>query len=300
MISSRQKMRSAVVAAVFAALVSGCATAADEAGHDLPAKDSAQWVMPLDEYQFPSASQVENYAENLLVSECMQEAGFRWPIAPVPLDDADYATSGPMLTLEAAQTRGYHAPLSADRAARIEELTKMNTLAQSQPGFDAVLTPCLEKVRAEHPLSAIMSENFLLGGMTQAAEDAASSPAVISAADAWRECLDDAGYGGAPNSPLDGMPTNEMRAQLGIPTYAPGVDGPAEPALVDAEVALATADVDCRESSGWAQAQYDAQWDRQVEFIRANADRLSRDRDAWLKHRQELLTLIAAHAPAQG
>ncbi|WP_166880175.1 hypothetical protein [Salinibacterium sp. ZJ450] len=291
----------AAVAALCTAFLSGCAGGPAIADLNLPAKDRASWVMPLDDYYFPSSSQIESYAENLLVSECMREAGFQWPIMPESLEDADYEGMMSILTLEVAQTWGYHEAPSAERAARIENFTKMNTLAQSQPGFDTVITPCVHGVRAEHSVLGGVSKsvNFIAPSYWQTAEDAATTDTVKAAADAWRDCLDKAGYGGAPDSPLDGMPTEEMRVQLGIPGYAPGVDGPPEPPLTEMEIALATADVQCRESSGWTQAQYDAQWDRQVEFIRDNADRLSSDRETWLKDRQVLLELIAKHAPAQ-
>ncbi|WP_166878038.1 hypothetical protein [Salinibacterium sp. ZJ450] len=295
-------VRGAAVAALCTALLSGCASGPAIADLNLPAKDRANWVMPLDEYLFPSTDTIYSYALNLLVSECMQEAGFQWPIMPESLDDTDYKSPMSMRTLEAAQTWGYHTVPSAERTARIENFTRMNTLAQSQPGFDTVFTPCLEDVQAEHPVfgGATRSSQPASSSYWQTVEDAATTGPVKAAADAWRDCLDEAGYGGAPDSPLDGMPTDEMRAQLGIPGYAPGVDGPPEPPLTQVEIALATADVRCRESSGWAQAQYDAQWDRQVEFIQANADRLSSDREKWLKDRQVLLELIATYAPAQG
>ncbi|MHB1328738.1 MAG: hypothetical protein ACYC2K_11110, partial [Gemmatimonadales bacterium] len=160
---STQTTLVAAVTVAAGTLLAGCASGPALAELDLPERDKASWVMPLDEYFFPSAIEISSYAQNLLQSECMQEAGFEWPIMPVPLEDSDYEGVMTMLTLDAAQAQGYHEAPSADRTAGIENFTKMNALAQSQPGFDTVFTPCLEELRAEHPIlgRAMKSHNFV-------------------------------------------------------------------------------------------------------------------------------------------
>ena len=270
---------------------------------DLPSKDRSNWVLPLDEYGFASTIPIMDYAENLLVSECLQEAGFRWPIAPVPLEDSDYVTNTTTalgirrFDSDIARTWGYHDPDADARIPRIANMLRMNGIARSQPGFDAMFTACLTEVRKEHPLTVLEYSNFVAGGANQAYTAADHDPAVRAAAEEWRECLADGDYGGAPSNPNE-MPTTEMRASARIPEPSNG-DGAPQPPITKAEIELATADALCRESSGWAQARYDAEWDGQASFVAANDDRLADDREAWLSHRVELLEVVATHAPLQ-
>lgn len=290
--------------------LAACAsTAAGEV--ELPAQDRARWVMPLDQFQSASAGPLSNYAENLLVADCLGEEGISWPIPWQPTDDASYleppanASGFPALTASLASEYGYRARFNpgAWSGQSPEALTELNSIASSTPGFEPLSRACLDEARERVPHLAVNeSSNRLTGWMYEAYQTAYTAPRVVEASARWQQCLNDAGYASVPAAPADAdawMPSESLLEEVAIPNRYGEGDGAPESELTQQEIDLAVADATCRESSGWSEAIYQAAWDAQADLVTKHADELVRIRDEWDDAREIVLAVVAAHAPEQ-
>ncbi len=304
-----------VAAAALALLLSGC-TAAESPAPKAPAEDLTHWTMPLDEFQSASTDALHDYATMLLGAECLAKNGVEYDVPWQPTDDESYLpaptnfSSFPILTLDIAREQGYRAPRSTGSLGTFNEQLEAREpfllLRQTTPGFDTLWDSCLDDANAQLPgeKGEVDYENTTGAWVNQSWETTQRDPSVREADSRWRECMIAVGYRALPDGPLRGddewMPTQALRAELGIPDrYQPG-DGGAENPLTQEEIDLAVDDATCRESSGWTEAMYEAMWNAQEAIVQKNADELVRQRDAWTAERAELLEIIAAHAPEQG
>ena len=296
-----------VVAGVAVSLV-GCAGQA-AAEIDLPAQDRARWVMPLDEFQSATMLDLPNYAENLLVADCLSQDGIEWPIPWQPTDEASYLeppanlSTFPALTVDLALESGYRADFTPGWSGNSpESFDALNAIATSTPGFEPLQRSCLDEARKQVPTIELSeATNRVWALMYEAQVVADRAPAVVEADAAWQKCMKDAGYIAVPASPLsddEWMPTEALLAELGIPNRWQEGDGAPENALIPQEIDLAVDDATCRESSGWSEEMYQAIWDAQADVVSAHADELVRIRDGWQVDRESILAIIAAHAPA--
>lgn len=236
---------------------------------ELPEQDRADWVMPLDQFIGPSTTRL-TYAQELLIAPCLRAAGFE--DVAVPWRDVDAATnaleSQPVraFDLADAEARGYHVAATDDPGATAWRA--YSTRVYADPVFDDRMR-CGDEVLAANPE---LARDDLTSSVAIRLSDAAFAEArrddsVLDTADEWRACLVDADVfdsgpfeTGAlestlPESPA-GMPTLAMAAEFGS-------DDPSTPITGD-EIALATADAACRESSGYLEALYQAEWKRQL------------------------------------
>ena len=303
--------RGMLVAATIAALIltaTACsATPQPQASLDLPAKDQAAWVMPLDQFHVAGLEQVVTAAEDVLIAECLAKSGVEWPATHDDIEgqlmwksSSQTWSNIPLMTKESAQKWGYGFEPAGGAAAQAKKQArakKLNAIADATPGFEALFRPCLTAARKQlPPLSD--SLNQLVAYVWDARDAAANEKDVRDAAARWRACLQKAGYSGLPNSPVDAMPTDALRAQVGIPAFGKQDGGPIA-AATPQEITLALADVACRDSSGWAKAQYAAEWDQEVKILNKNADRIVRDHDADLATLKKDLAVLAAHPDEQ-
>ena len=280
-------------------------SSASAAEVELPSQDRARWVMPLDQFQAASTDALLSYAENLLVAECLGEEGIDWPIPWQPTDDESYLqpeanmSNFPALTVALATESGYHVNFNHGwRGASYEPIQELNAIALSTPGFEPVFGACLDEAREQVPTLAVSeSTNQLLGWRYEASQSADDLPAVVEAGARWQQCLKDAGYVAVPASPYEKeepdsyMPSDEMMAEVGIPSY--------QSELTQQEIDLAVADASCRESSGWFEAEYQAVWDAEAKLVSEHADELVQIREEWEAAREIVLDVVATHAPEQ-
>jgi len=306
----RRRMITALAVATLVAPIAGCATPpanATKPAHatgttpDLPEKDIAHWVMPMDEYAVPAADHLSNYALNRQMETCMTREGFTWPIPIEPTDDASYLaypknpSSFPALTVKIAKQFGYRANyipgvwLPDGR----QSFTKLNRIAQSSPGFEPVFQACLDASRKIFDDTKVVDiYNTQAMWHNEATKNVFDDPAARKSGVAWKQCLADAGYHvdiSAPSTENGAMPTQKLGEEIGLytprPTMPPRVDGGTygdteadpdaeRPAPTSAEIDLAVADATCRESSGWTRAIYDALWNADLQIIRKHGDQL--------------------------
>jgi len=280
----------AVVAAtgvlVLTALT-GCSTSAAPILQDVPEKNPAQWVMPMDQY-VPADTVASDYAENLLVQPCMEAAGYAWS---VPYRDIT-ADSGPswnavqrkLFNVDLAKEVGYHAARSSDSS-----LAAWVDFSQQEvsPAMDVVLTDCIYAAREELP--RLQSDADIAVSLGNAAYDAAMQEgSVKDAASKWAACMQPAGVSDLPASPSE-MPSSSLRAQFDL-------DDPKSMASPE-EIALATRDADCQESSGWLDSAYDEEWDKQLSMLEDNADTLERVKATIEANRVSVYEVISSNAP---
>lgn len=281
------------VVAVLALGVVGCA--ADSQGQELklPPKNLEAWVMPLDEFVFTS-SPLRDYAEALLEQECYAEKGVEWDVPWQPMDRGfgpAFSNSGQRLfNVELAQQYGYHkAPNDwENKEAWTEFVESRPAIAESTPGFDAIFRECGDFSRGRLPLPSDEDRNYAADATSQSLQDALLEPKLEDHASAWADCMLEAGYRDLPANP-ELMPPDEFAGQWAI-------DDPFSVAGQD-EISMATADAQCSKSTGWDQALYDMQWDKQEQFVLGNADRLVRIREAIKSEREMLETAVAENAP---
>jgi len=307
-----KRTRTAAVLAVtiLAAPLAACSTpSAVSAGHsasasDLPDKDIASWVMPLDPFSTATLANLSNYAENRRMETCLSNEGFSWPIPVEPTDEASYLafpknkSNFPVLTVEIAKRYGYTAVYTPGPTRELQAHVKLNRIAESTPGLDTTLQACTEESRKTFDVSKAFDVSAVAGmWMYEEAKKIPQDPAVKKASTAWKKCVVAAGYDVSISAPAgdeaEWMPTEKLGVELGFYSPPPSMrpqptDGPmhtygdteVDPDTIGplkptpAEIELAVADATCRDSSGWTKAYYEAQWDAEVRVVQKHADQL--------------------------
>ncbi len=233
--------------------------------------------MPVDAY-LPTSLDIVAYAENVLVSECLSAAGYSWDVpdydVDAPLPVTENSAHRALFTEEIAARWGYlAAPTTQVNAAAQAELAA----SELPTGSAELFTPCLDAVRADElPLASGQASSFAASLGSAADQAALLDSTVLSAGTDWRACMAPLGISDLPDSPAD-MPTATLKQAFGRGSTGVDVDlGELVPSVYEVEVA--TADAACRESSGWTQARYEAEWSRQVTAVQENADALERIR----------------------
>jgi hypothetical protein len=157
---------------------------------------------------------------------------------------------------------------------------------------------CLDEARKELPTEAMRIDNALSGLGVRSGIDATRDPAVVAAAERWVACMQPLGFTDLPSSPYGedgGMPTVSMAASFG--EIYDGKTNEQTPEQEAEEIRLATFDAECRESSGYAQALYDAEWERQTTVVAENEDALAtflEEKAAYEKQAREILDRAGA------
>lgn len=281
--------------ALLAALAGCSSNAGDAAEANLPEKNMTTWVMPLDQY-IPADTHAADYAENLLVSPCMTKAGFSWN---VPWQDMKASSTTSLNTVGRsvfseglARQWGYHLAPSADSSlAAWKQFTQAHV--DLSTAEESALTSCLKSARKDLP--RLPGSAQIASGLGETAFQAAlEEKTVKTAAAKWRSCMLPQGVSDLPDTPSK-MPSNSVALEFGLN----GDVSAAAPAVSDAERKLAIADAQCRDSSGYRTAVYDAEWSQQVKLLKDNADELGRVKAAIKKNKSAVDAVIASHASAQ-
>lgn len=260
--------------------------------------NQSMWTMPLDEFKVFNPS-LSNYAEQLLISKCLEGRGYDWP---VPWQDADFpqpetvnSVAVKIFNVDVARRYGYHdapAPNPADALAWTE-FTAWTNAYDPDDGFRSRFDACGADARSEKTEAGAEGLNYIASLEIQARDEISTDDAVRDAARAWRTCLSDIVTFELPKDPWSEMPTAEMAQEFGV--YG---SNPTEVASSE-EIAVAEADARCRDSSGYADARYRAEWSAQETLVANNRDKLDRIRNDAVAHVDELKTTIAENAPSR-
>jgi hypothetical protein len=116
---------------------------------------------------------------------------------------------------------------------------------------------------------------------------------VKDTAAAWRECMAPKGVEDLPADPSL-MPSDSLSQRFGLSNTP---DAGQEVTVTATEKDLAVFDAQCRESSGYEEARYTAEWGRQVTLLEQNGPALNEVRDKIQKTDTAISEVIAEHAP---
>jgi hypothetical protein len=260
-------------------------------------KNQAQWSMPLDEFRVFSP-ELSNYAEQLLISPCLVNKGYEWPVPwrntnfPLP---PDFNHVGYRLFNEGTASRwGYHfAPGANDAELKAWALfvSFSNSYAPDR-NFDGAFQSCADAARDEATVEAADGYNYISDLATQARDVATQSESVVGLLPRWQECLQGRVSFSVPADPWAEMPPAGVASRFGLDgsnkTLTPSQE----------EIDAAVADAECRASTGLSTALYDAEWDQQAKLVTENRDQLERFRSGATELNEKLLTVVAEHAPA--
>lgn len=281
-----------VLAACVVVSTAGCSEVVIDGGAAV--KNRAVWKMPLDEFYVYSPD-LDNYAEQLLIANCLVGQGYEWP---VPWQDVDFRPSEDfntvgfrLFTVELAKKWGYQlAPPENEDSARL--WVDFTTTADSyfpDAKLDEALLGCREDVREQDKSSFgnFDGQNYLAELAMQAEQVVLQDEDVAKATAAWRECLAPRVDFTLPQDPRTGMPPAAAEREWG------SEEGTASPK----EIADAVADAKCRESSGLSAMAYERSWEEQEKLVTENRDKLDRIRADAVERKAKLLTIVAENAP---
>ncbi|MCO7274760.1 MULTISPECIES: hypothetical protein [Cellulosimicrobium] len=247
--------------------------------------------MPLDAYRVDNA--LGDAAEGVLVEACMRDEGFDYqrPQVDVSVRSESMSLGGRRLfNVETAARWGYSG--APDPNAAIIRAASEESMSWS-PEQDEQFWACVDEAREELPTEGMRINNALAGLGASAWNGAALDPAVVAAAEKWVTCMQPLGVTDLPSSPNGedgGTPTETMSASFG--EIADGMENERTPEQKAEEIRLATFDAECQESSGYAQALYDAEWERQTTVVAENEDALAtllEEKNAFEKQSREIL-----------
>ena len=262
-------------------------------------RNQALWTMPLDEF-YVYSPELDNYAEQLQIAECVRAQGREWP---VPWQNTDFPQAenvNParlrLFTVDIAREWGYRlAPPADPESARLwEEFAATADALFPDAELDEIVLECTDEVRTvDVKFTATFDGiNYLSGLALQAEEIVLQDPAVIDATDRWRDCLEPL-VSFSLRSVRD--PWTEMPPNSAATAWGAAPDGTGTPSAE--ELAAAVADAECRDSSGLSDARYDKSWDEQQNLVHQNRDKLDRIREAAAERKAKLLTIVAENAP---
>jgi hypothetical protein len=289
-------------AAVASAALAGCATGdTQHADLDLPAKNQSEWRLPLDQY-LPPLIDVEYDAQQVFVHKCMAEAGHGWVVrldpAGTTTGESWNAAGRKLFSVELAETNGYGNSGQIARSpeaeqARLDGENSRRVVAEQAP---EVAESCFDQsttVLDDEPSWQVYDLAMEIAG--GASGDAQESPEVKEAASRWRECMADAGLPDLPAVPEE-MPPASVDDGGGSAIDAPYSVGD-EFDVSTEERRVAVADATCQDSSGYASALYDAEWEAQAEAMESHADDLVRYGEQLEEQRARAESYLAENAP---
>ncbi|WP_165310881.1 hypothetical protein [Microbacterium protaetiae] len=227
-------------------------------------KDIARWALPFDGYSPTNAQTMALlYARSLVASRCMQRDNVPWVVPPMnpeysqgeSYNDYGFRLSSPAL----AKKWGFHQAPARNTFAS-NGLTYPGRPTDPQEG--AVYDRCFADAENAVPADA----RAALHPPRIPSQDTTAD--VRAAAVRWHTCMLPAGVSDLPDDPLD-FPTSSLIAEFGL-------DGDAAPGAPEtismAERRLALKDAQCRESSGYLDALYGAEWAAEEAYIADHGD----------------------------
>ena len=294
--SHRFSVAQAASLVAMALLLAGCSTQGNATSGTTRTPTAAiknidTWALPLDQYTLTTIEFGEsNYAENLLMKPCMQNAGYSWDLPGFDYSATDGASFNEfgrrVFTQQLVSTWGYHlAPQQTIGGQAMAEFnaSQQNYDSQENKRFDS----CLSDARKKLPAQIDTAGSYSIMAYKQAMTD----KVVVAAAARWKSCMLPLGIADLPDSPTD-FPSPSLFKKFGLD----GADGAPATQPGQNEITIATKDFNCQQSSGYRQASYDAEWRYQEDTISKNADALARAQATNAKNMAAVHAVIAQYA----
>jgi hypothetical protein len=262
------RTRIAVTGAVLLALSGGGYLLLSEESESTAAEQAAtiDLTLPLDPYRLGHEEQTDYLrARDVLIRECMADAGFDWyvPAEPSPTIDPKRRRYG-VIDPQLAERFGYHLPPEAgtERTLRLRDETLRNPRAADayfgpEGAEGEGCTTSADRQLARGAGGADFGLSTDLG--FRALEMLKDHPGVVAAQRDWQECMRSYGYSyGSPYASAGDRAWN--------------VD---DPEISEAERAVAIADVDCKYEVNLLDVWLQAETEIQHRLIDENAAELA-------------------------
>ena len=277
-----------IIAIGISASLVGCASQPEKLQVDLPAKNVAAGIMPLDEYQYPAGEDIKAaYARALLMQPCLNEKGFVQKVPFVDIGTLNKSERNPFDEKRAGEF-GYHSNGVVNNRNSAWASYAYRTL---KPGEQAALDGCNSKLSTSLPNAPVQTSNFASGLAAAAFDSSLRKSAVVAAESKWRSCMANAGVPDLPRGPME-MPSKSVASKFGLDKP----ESAAARVVSNEEKKLALRDAQCRQSSGFTKAQYDAEWSAQVEALKKNADALVAAKKEFADFDRRVTTIITQNA----
>lgn len=258
-------------------------------------RDRVSQKLPLDEFERNHPDPTEG-AGALLYQQCVHRAGYEFPFVREEWFAGPGETFSRMdrrlFNVDLAGKYGYRSSKSSNVSDEIEQRIRDAYERTQQIELPATLVDHCNQESNDKLGNDDSELNMLVQGLRAEGITASeSAPAVRAAETRWRKCMTPVGIGDLPAHPWE-MPSPSLRTE-----QQPEVDwlppiGYERNASAE-EKRIAVADAQCRESSGWAEASYDAEWNSQMASIKKHADELKRYRVLLDQRRQRAERIIA-------
>lgn len=240
----------------------------DEADGDryLPAGENVRSLtLPFDAYTLsPFEMRTLDYAEDLLVRDCMRGRGMDWRVLPAPEEegtDPAHRRRYGVIEAEVAERYGYGAPPGSADEVLVEEtredrLTLLATEHRAAYGSESG-AGCLEEAGGDAMAGVPDMDHDLLNSYIHAGFEASrNAPAVADAFSDWSACMADRGF----DYPTPSEASDDAR-------WTGGEEGPSTE-----EAEVATADVACKEHASVVGVWRDAEAAEQEELIQEHPE----------------------------
>jgi hypothetical protein len=294
-----------VVALVCVLLIGGCTANTDSAqmgaSNGSIAKPTDEqferWAMPSDQYVLSMAEMEVLIARvRYELRDCVQAAGFPnydagYSFSESSVNTDEYAVSGMRINnAENLGKYGYELPPSFNGGQNPQKLSP--TAAEQSAEQNCLAQPNTDEQATTEEGTAEDLNNQMNARLMGVMDEAMQDQTVVAAAVAWRECMAPLGIADLPDSPED-MPSKSLKNRWG----RANMDGDEHPANAD-ELAVAAQDGQCRQSSGYDRAYYDASWAIESKLLADRPDIVDEGVRARAVYDEELKAareFIAAH-----
>jgi hypothetical protein len=263
-------------------------TSEPKLGHVIQNPTGADLTLPLDSYlALGEQSRTIEYAEQLLVGDCMEEQGFAYDVPPRPVEEPfalNQRRYGLIDAQQAAEWGYWTEPDSPEVAALVEANSQ---LRDEPPEAQQIFLGCLKGARKEIDAERVDIEDndFVYDLANQSWQTSMADSRAQRAFDEWSDCMADQGYAHA-GTPREFSADWISRHQSADDAQQDegSAEGVAEdPSVVsEDERAAASADVQCKQDVNLAGIWLAAETAYQQRLVDQNSERLSD-----IKHRLE-------------
>lgn len=254
--------------------------------------DISRWSLPTDPYvTYPS--QLELYAIELATSDCMATLGQHFEAVSYPIDPPPSEGLNPaghrLFNQSIAGKYGYHeAPDPVQYGQRLRARDRESEQYGEQ--WEKDRAHCSDQVLATPPFPIRMQPIIQTIGLSGADEKHVRSAAVR-----WRDCMKPLGIPDLPEDPAF-MPSDSLAERFGLLNEDPINAQEAVPGAVsDEEIRIASADAECRESSGYQASYYEAEWHSDFTYVEEHLPELTAALEEQKRQIEELKAYVAAH-----
>lgn len=262
-----RKFLAAIIAlGVLTALI-GCARDDDGVSPVVVRRDLSSWALPIDPYRLPKVDLLA-YASDLIRVECLKNKGIPdYPVIPYNENAPGLPTINSagrrLFNLNIAKKFGYH----TGHSQRVSERLMQERREPSAPGYLEAADKCEEEV-----VAAGIDWSQLTDDVAQKIifSVGPNMDKVKKATEKWRFCMAAHPVPGQPDEP-EKMPGDVLTQKFDLDKDPEWNSPPA----TSEEIAVAVQDAKCRESSGYSEALYNAEYEAQEKVVKEHASELA-------------------------